>query len=319
MAIHYVFPSIPMPQKKYLYLLFLLFMIRGFTAPLAAMAEEVKFRSSVMVVISQDIKPYLEAFAGMRDYLDGKGIPVVKRFHKDLVVMRAEEMTAFLSENHIEDCIAIGPEAVNHLFGERRPPGIHMAYTMVFDVESIVPGSGNACGVPLKMPADLQIKAIRTHLPTVKRIGVMYDPSLNSEFVTEATQYAEQEGARIVRMETASEKEISAVLKQSMSMIDAIWLIPDLTVISEKIVPYIIKEAMGNGIPVVGYNRFFHESGAALSFILDYREMGKQTAFLVHERMAGNPCGKKPPFFRTLLNARLLDKLGVTSVKPGNE
>ena len=308
-----------MSKHASLYLFFLFLLIRDPLSPAVGMGEARPSTPAVMIVISQDIKPYLEALAGMRDYFDEKGVPVVKYFYKDLVLMSAEEMTTSIRERHVADCIAIGPEAVTLLFRERSLPGVHLSYTMVFDVESIVPGSANACGVPLKMPADIQIQGIHACLPTVKRIGVMYDPSFNSEYVAEARKVAETAGVRIVQMETASEKEIPAVLKKSMSAVDAIWLIPDLTVISEKIVPYIIKEAMRSGIPVVGYNRFFHESGAALSFILDYREIGRETASMVHERMMGNPCGRRAPFFRPLLNTRLLDKLGVTSVKPGHE
>lgn len=38
---------------------------------------------------------------------------------------------------------------------------------------------------------------------------------------------------------------------------DALWLIPDRTVISESIVKYVIKEAFLRKVPVIGYNRFF--------------------------------------------------------------
>ena len=88
--------------------------------------------------------------------------------------------------------------------------------------------------------------------------------------------------------------------------------VADATVISETVVQYMIKEALLRTIPTVGYNRFFYESGAALAFVFDYRELGRQCVGEALRILAGGKCRATPPAFEMWLNARVLRNLGET-------
>jgi putative ABC transport system substrate-binding protein len=116
---------------------------------------------------------------------------------------------------------------------------------------------------------------------------------------------------KIVPLKVLSKKDIPDILKQHWEDIDALWLIPDQTVISESIVQYIIREALSENVPVIGYNRFFYESGAAMAFVFDYEEVGRQTGRLAVSMLSGRACEKETPVFRVWLNLRVIDKLGI--------
>jgi putative ABC transport system substrate-binding protein len=116
---------------------------------------------------------------------------------------------------------------------------------------------------------------------------------------------------KIVPLKVSSKKDIPVVLKQNWENIDALWLIPDQTVISESIVQYIIKDALFKKTPVIGYNRFFYESGAAVAFVFDYEELGRQTGRMAVSVLMGKACEKEPPVFHVWLNLRVIDKLGL--------
>ena len=90
---------------------------------------------------------------------------------------------------------------------------------------------------------------------------------------------------------------------------DALWLIPDRTVISESIVKYVIKEAFLRKIPVIGYNRFFYETGAALAFVFDYKELGQQCAKKALSILSGKNCLSTPPLFHVWVNAGVAGSL----------
>ncbi|MCX5839680.1 MAG: hypothetical protein NTW71_14390 [Deltaproteobacteria bacterium] len=183
---------------------------------------------------------------------------------------------------------------------------------MVLNPPPISGKTETACGVPLDVPAKRQLEMIDQGFRTVKRLGLLYDPRYNSEFFMKAAAEAAYFDLKIVPLKVSSKKDIPAVLKQNWENIDALWLIPDQTVISESIVQYIIKDALFKKIPVIGYNRFFYESGAALAFVFDYEELGRQTGRLAANMLMGKACEKENPVFRVWLNLRVIDKLGMT-------
>ena len=105
------------------------------------------------------------------------------------------------------------------------------------------------------------------------------------------------------------------MLKDHWGDVDALWLIPDRTVISESIIKYVIKESLFKVVPVIGYNRFFYESGAALAFVFNYEELGRQCAVEALKALSGGGCGKTTPFFHVWINTRVLKKLGIPVIE----
>ena len=106
-------------------------------------------------------------------------------------------------------------------------------------------------------------------------------------------------------------RQISDLLNRNWSAIQGLWMIPDATVITESLVRHIIKKAIVNKVAVIGYNRFFLDSGAALGFVLDYKEIGRQTADLAWRTSSGDACRILSPRFQTLTNRRVMEMLGI--------
>ena len=66
---------------------------------------------------------------------------------------------------------------------------------------------------------------------------------------------------------------------------------------------------------VIGYNKFFYESGAALAFTLDYRRIGEQTGRMAVDILSGMECKRELPTFHTWINERVIQKLGMEPPK----
>jgi putative ABC transport system substrate-binding protein len=265
------------------------------------------------ILVSSNIRPYMEAAEGISVVLAERGGAKVQVFSLDKFTGKSQDiLMQSLAGEKFDLVVAVGPEAVRFV---REAPALaetRWLYSMILNPPGESGRAGTACGVPLDIPAQKQIEMIEQGLGGGKRLGLLYDPGYNAEFLMKAAAEAPSLNLKIVPLKVSSKKDIPAVLKQNWGNIDALWLIPDQTVISESIVQYIIKDALFKKIPVIGYNRFFYESGAALAFVFDYEELGRQTGRLAANMLMGKACEKENPVFHTWLNLRVIDKLGMT-------
>ncbi len=266
----------------------------------------------VAVLVSQDIRPYFEAVEGITAVLTENGDTRIEVLSLDKIRGKSRDLLmARLVKQAFTLFIAIGPEAVRTVSESAVTEGTPWLYSMVLNPPAVSAAARTVCGVPLDIPARKQLEMLALGLPGVKRLGLLFDPRYNTDFFGEAVLASESFNLKIIPLEVSSKKDIPAVLKTHWGNVDAIWMIPDQTVISESIVQYIIKEALFKEKPVIGYNRFFYESGAALAFVFDYTELGRQTGLMAVERLAGKACDKAIPVFRVWQNMRVINKLGI--------
>jgi putative tryptophan/tyrosine transport system substrate-binding protein len=263
-----------------------------------------------VVLVSQDIRPYLQAADGFERELKSMASVEIDRFTLDEERKGLQDpLRKKIGEGRYDLLFAVGPEAMSFLWNMEWDAEVKKVYSMVLNPSQVV--SGKACGIPLNIPMTSQMFAISRAFPSLHRLGILYDPQYNSTFVEKAREEGISIGVEIVPLPVSSKKEISAALDLNLRGLDGLWLIPDATVISESLVEFIIKSALYKNVPVIGYNRFFYKSGAALSFILDYEESGEAAARLSLELLSGKACGETSPPFQTWLNLRVVKALGI--------
>lgn len=283
-----------------------------FLGAAALQGEEIR-APKVAILVSRDIRPYIEAVEGMGAVLAESAGAKVQVFSLEKFKGKSQDvLLQSLTGEKFDLFVAVGPEAVR--FARENPALEKTAwlYSMILNPPRVSGQAETACGVPLDIPAQRQLEMVAQGLRTIKRLGLLYDPRYNSEFFMKAAAEAPSLDLKIVPLKVSSKKDIPVVLKQNWENIDALWLIPDQTVISESIVEYIIKDALFKQLPVIGYNRFFYESGAALAFVFDYEELGRQAGRLAANVLRGKACEKETPLFHVWLNLRVIDKLGIT-------
>lgn len=266
----------------------------------------------VAVLISLNIRPYIQAVEGLKKGLSGENGPGIDTFNMGNYTGKNRDVLAeSLKSGKYDLCIAVGPEAFRFVQSIPLPDPVHRLYTMVLNPEKITDSNESVCGISLDIPSNIMMQIFSRAFPSLSRIGLLYDPKNNSEFVRLATAEAAIQDLNIIPIEISMRKEIPSVLKANWGKIDALWLIPDRTIITESLVRYIIKEAISNGVAVFGYNRFFYKNGAALCYILDYAEIGKKTAQLSMAMLNGALCEKLMPAYEIWYNPRILKILGI--------
>jgi putative ABC transport system substrate-binding protein len=278
---------------------------------LSAEREETAKPASVAVLVSAK-KPFFEAVDGLSRVLESAGIEVEVFTLEDYPERRRGVLKERMIQQAFGCYIGVGPWAADFIWRELDRPEIPALYTMVVDPEKRLPQTRDLCGISMNVPISTQVLKITTALPDAKRIGLLYDPQFNDSFFIQAKEIAERFDRRIVPLRVSSSKDIPEILERNLMNVDALWLIIDETVtLLETIVQDIIETALMERVPVIGYNRFHYESGAALSFILDYETLGEQTGHLVMETLRSCVCQSPDPEFTVQVNRKVIERLDI--------
>ncbi|MDA8404592.1 MAG: ABC transporter substrate binding protein [Desulfobacteraceae bacterium] len=267
----------------------------------------------VVLVVSASIRPYIEALDGIRGELDraiqaNVEVVMLDRYDEKSGLDMADRL---IREKPTDLVAAIGPEAaalVWRSFPGDSPPRI---YSLILNPEKVIGVRDRDAGISLNIPPKVQLQMIHQGLPSLRRIGIFYDPANNRDFYDKAAAAALEMAVELVPMVVAERKDIPFLLQECVDSLDGVWLIPDRTVISESIAQYIIKQSVLRKMPVIGYNQFFYDSGAALAFVFDYAELGRQTAGLIIDALNKKKFGARTPVFKVWLNEAVLKKLEI--------
>lgn len=275
------------------------------------LADGSKGNDRIAVVVSKKIKPYLQVGDGIKAKLEEVKLDVDTFILDPEVKSVQDNVIHQLSLKNYKLIAAIGPEAAVFIWGitSIQSPKI---YTAVLDPENCTGLPCHAMGIALKIPVEIQAREIWRHFENLETIGVLYDPRFNQEFYDQAEAAALNHSFEIIPIKIGSKKQIVQVLKDQAGKIDAIWMIPDQTVISEKIIQYVIKQGIYQGTGVIGYNSFFTLSGAVFSFEFDYEALGSQAALKIKAFLESGQWVADPPVFKTIVNKRIAKKLGIS-------
>lgn len=287
-------------------------------------AEEAEL--PVAVLISREIKPFIEMVEGFEQALER---PVVRIFlDKKSIPFSHDPLYKGTEIQNYDAVIAVGPSALAFLIRNRNQEKIpnqnqeKILYTMVLDPDSIIPKNVSLCGISLNLFSKVPISKISQVFPFIKKTGVLFDPDNNSEWFRNAKMLGLFKGTTIVPVHIQKQSDVNRLYKDDLpgknlqgkndfSDLDALLFIPDKTVTSPTIINHIIKQSIIRKIPVIGYNRFFNKSGAALSFVLDYRSIGGQMAQKVKGLLRGEACKPTTPSYHMELNMEVVKLLGL--------
>ena len=103
---------------------------------------------------------------------------------------------------------------------------------------------------------------VQITVPTIRVIGVIYDPEKTGALVKEAGEMAERFGLRFLATPVASQTEVPAALRSLLGKVDALWMLPDETVITPESLTFFLLTAFKHNLPVLTISDAFVEAGA---------------------------------------------------------
>lgn len=295
-----------MHKVTYTYLFFIFFSGCLFLFPDTSFPSN---SNNIAVVVSTRIRPYLEVLEGINDSIN-KDFNKISPFFLSSKTDNQKIIPQLTNEPYAL-YVAIGPEAAKLIWGLDGGNELPKMYTAVLNPGNIIKKMDKACGISLQIPVEIQVQEISGTFPELKNIGLIFDAAFNEWFYKEASIAAKENGLTIVPLYVDSKIEIPKVIKNNWNRIDCLWMIPDKTIISEKIIQYIVKQGLYHKKGVIGYNPFFIRSGAFFSFEFDYRKLGGQTAGKIELYLKKGECRKEPPVFHKTVNEKMTDKIGI--------
>lgn len=148
----------------------------------------------------------------------------------------------------------------------------------------------------------------------VKRVGVLYDPARTGWYMKRAKSTAENSDVELITREVSNPRDVLSRLEQLKGKVDALWMIPDATVVTSDTQDAFFLFSLTQHVPVVTYADHYLSKGAAISLSADLAETGRQAAELTMSLLANpdrDPVIKPARKMRVRANPNILKKLGI--------
>lgn len=190
---------------------------------------------------------------------------------KTLTALREQKPTLVLSVGSLAARLA------KELFGETP-----IVFALVPSPEKWgLVGADNVTGVALNIPMRQQLATLKILAPNTKNVGVMYNPRTSNKLVAQATEAAKIEGINIVSAKIDSPDEVPDATRAFLGTIDALWMVPDQTVMNTESFKHLLKFTFKNKVPFFSVAHRLVETGALVSLSPDYAAIGAQAGKVV--------------------------------------
>lgn len=121
----------------------------------------------------------------------------------------------------------------------------------------------------------------------VKRVGVFYDPKKSGQYLKKAQQEARQEGVSLLAEPLHNPRDLQGKLERMKGEIDALWMLPDATVVTTVNMEALLLFSMTESVPAVTFASHYLKSGAAAALDIDPVDIGAQAGELACSLLRG--------------------------------
>jgi ABC-type uncharacterized transport system substrate-binding protein len=252
---------------------FTLFCLLIFLAPSPVGAAE------IVILKSADLAAYNQAVAGFKATMPPSTTFTEYDMQGD--VARGQKLARKIRASDATLLLAVGVKAA--LVAKLEIVDIPVIYCMVLDPAKHDLRAPNMTGIRLDVPVERQFRTMRSVLPPVKKIGVLYDPEKTGDLVEEAHLMARAVGFEMMARAVHAGKDVPAALRALLPQIEALWLVPDSTVLTEDSLPFVMGTALDTNVPVIGFSSELVRSGALVGLSVNYEDVGRQASVLARK------------------------------------
>jgi putative ABC transport system substrate-binding protein len=237
----------------------------------------------IAILQSSDIAAYREAIAGLK--ATGPIGAIYTEYDAQGDLELGKKLARKLRASNASLVVAVGLKAA--LAAKVEIVDVPIVYMMILDPLKHQLTAPNMTGTLLEVPLDRQLKIMRTFLPTLHRLGSLYDPAKTSSRMKDAVQQATVNDFQLKGLPVESDKDVPQQLRTLLPDVEALWLIPDSTVLTNESIRFILESALAHQIPVIGFSPEFTRLGALLSMSISYGDVGRETGLLAKRILDG--------------------------------
>ncbi len=240
-------------------------------------------RRTVMVIQSQPIAAYGEAIKGFEEACQRNNISIAKIYDLRGDIDEGKRVIKNIKDNKLRPALILAVGVLASTLVKDQFTDIPIIFCMVINHERFNLEGANITGISSEASIGDQFGVLKTLLGAGKNVGVIYDPNETGSIISEAVFIAGKFGFELIKTEVTSGDEITSALKNMVDKIDALWIVPDSTVVTKGSLEMILKAALKHRLPVFCTSSAIVKAGALVSISPDYRQTGIQAAQLAQE------------------------------------
>jgi putative ABC transport system substrate-binding protein len=219
--------------------------------------------------------------------------------------------------------VALSTQSAQLLKNGAQAHQIPLVFTAVTDpifaklVSSPTDTGSGVTGVSDYMEPEPQLQMIRTFIPQLSRLGVLYNPSeVNSVSLLDSFEkIAQKEGVTLVRAMVNSTAEAVNAAQSLIGKVDAIYFPNDNTVMAAA--SAVAQVGIKNKIPVFANDSASVQQGCLAALAYNRTLMGHVTADMIKAILEGKPTKDLPVDYNStpkfpVVNTKTLTSLGMT-------
>lgn len=240
----------------------------------------------VAILKSADISAYSEAISAFTSALPSS-LQITREYDLHGDMEKGRQLARRIRASKVKVVMAVGLKAA--IAAKLEIPDIPVIFCLVLDPEKYGLPTTNMVGLSLKVPFRQPLQSLRALAPKVSRIGVLFDPQKTHEMHRQLLHDANALGIKILSEEIHQEQDVASALNALKDRIDALWLLPDSTVLTESTLDFLISTTLEANIPVVGFSSALVRSGAVVGAYVHYADIGTQAAQLTQQLARQTP------------------------------
>jgi len=264
-------------MKKVLLLLLTLSFVPGLAGPV--------YGGEVAVIKSSGADIYKESLEGFRQTIRHR---VVAEYDMRGDLERGREALAKLRSTVNPNLLfTVGTPALQVAGGKET--SLPVVYSMVFNPNSIIGNEvKNITGVSMNVSVEKTLPLFKELSPKIRRVGVVFNQAVSGYLLVQAVPVAQKHGIQLITREIRSTRKVIQALNSLRGKIDALWIVPDETILADEVLQYMLLFSYENRVPVVGLSERQTDMGALLS--LSYKsskDMGRQAGEIANRILRG--------------------------------
>lgn len=230
------------------------------------------YADTIALIKSYDFGPYDAALSGFMNACDNAIVEYNLRGETDGNV----DLVSEIRSRDPQLIVAIGVLAAE--FAKRQFEDVTVLYVMVPSRSAYELTGENIAGISLDIPIERQLEVYRAMVSDMRALGAIYDPQKSAAFVAEASAIAKRSGLILHTREVTSRKEVPSALRALLreEEIDALWMIPDDTVVTPESFKFLLLTSFEHDLPFLAASDIFVKVGALASLTPDYADVGRQ-------------------------------------------
>jgi len=277
---------------------------------IAILLSSPSFAEEIPLILSSNTAPYREA---LNEFKKTNPHPIhILNMEGNLAL--AEDLLRPLSDTRFPVIVTFGTPALKsalEIF-----PDNPILFTMVHSPPEIVFTQPKITGVFLDIPLEKYLILIKKTLPKTKRVGILMNPNFFREHVEDMKLVSKYLDLTIHIQKAGTLKEALHGIMNLTKKDDVIILQPDPLFATDLIFRFALKQCLLQSIPLVGTAETQVEHGALLGLGVDYKNLGKQTADMLHQMVEGPRSANLPVVgptkFKTFFNLKTAGILGIS-------